>query len=107
MKETIKTIFAATVITLMCLVVTVQGIFWMVGPNYEEGSYVMTYKVYYSQDNAKTYTIKNNYPISVHSSRGTNYVTKIRKVPFIINGYNSQTVFESSAPIEVVSYGRE
>jgi hypothetical protein len=79
--------------------------FAIFGPNYKEGIYTMTYKVYYP-DNPKTYTITNNWPIDMTSYRGTNRIDKTidaRHLGFK-NSFRSETVFESSAPIEVVSY---
>lgn len=78
--------------------------FATLGPDYKEGVYTMTYKVYYP-GNPKTYTITNNLPIEMSSHRGTNSIEKtiINNLGFE-NCYGSTVVFESSAPIEVVSY---
>ena len=83
--------------------IIVQGSFLLVGPDYKKGDYTMTYKVYYP-NNPRTYTIKNDYPIGVKSSRGTNWVEKTVKTPIFIKAYSGDIVFETSAPIEVVSY---
>ena len=79
--------------------------FTIFGPNYKEGIYTMTYKVYYP-DNPKTYTITNNWPIDMTSYRGTNRIDKTIDASHLgfKNCFRSETVFESSAPIEVVSY---
>lgn len=103
MKEFFKIIFGLiTFIIIFALII--QGIFLVIGPNYKEGEYTMVYKVYYSPNDARTYTIKNNWPISTYSHRGTNTVTKTIKTPYTKKMFKSQTVFESSAPIEVISY---
>ena len=103
-KNTISTIAGIALIALIISIVigTVQGAFLLLGPDYKQGYYEMTYKVYFP-NNPKVYTINNEYPIGVNSYRGTNYVTKTIKGP-LKNMFGSKTVFESSAPIEVVSY---
>jgi len=103
MKSCITSIFGI-IIFVFIVVISIQGIFLLVGPDYKEGEYTMTYKVYYSPNDTRTYTIKNNWPISTYSSRGTNIVIKTIKIPYTKKMFRSQTVFESSAPIEVVSY---
>lgn len=103
MKEFFSFIFGI-ICVLGIFAICVQGIFLLVGPDYKEGEYTMTYKVYYSPNDSRTYTIKNNWPISTYSSRGTNTVIKTIKTPYTKKMFRSQTVFESSAPIEVVSY---
>jgi hypothetical protein len=70
---------------------------------YKEGTYTMVYKVYYP-NNPHTYTLVNDYPISTYSSRGTNYIYKSVKTPFLFKMYSSHIEFSTSAPIEVVSY---
>lgn len=62
--------------------------------DYPYGNYEMTYRVYYTPNNIKEYTIKHNRPIEVYSNRGSNVVRK----------HNECTVIETSAPIEVVRY---
>ena len=61
---------------------------------YPEGDYELVYKVYYTPNNIKQYTIRHNRPIEVGSSKGTNYIHK----------YNEGNVIQTSAPIEVVRY---
>lgn len=63
----------------------------------------MVYKVYYP-DNPKTYTIKNEWPIKMTSFRGTNYIKKTTHNSIFKKLYGSETIIETSAPIEVVSY---
>ncbi len=63
----------------------------------------MVYKVYFP-NNPRMYTITNDWPIDTYSSRGTNYVQKAVKTPFFKNMYSWSRVYETSAPIEVVSY---
>lgn len=103
MKEFFKVIFGI-IFFVFVVGISIQGIFLLVGPNYKEGEYTMVYKVYYSPNDTRTYTIKNNWPIGTYSYRGTNTVTKTIKTPYTKKMFSSQTVFESSAPIEVVSY---
>lgn len=62
--------------------------------NYPYGEYEMTYRVYYSENNVKEYTITHNRPIYVTSHRGSNEVHK----------HDLGNVIETSAPIEVVRY---
>ena len=81
----------------------VQGVFLVVGPDYKEGTYTMTYKVYYP-GNPRTYTITNNWPIGLTSYRGTNAVVKETESPIMRKAFRGVYVFETSAPIEVVSY---
>ena len=103
MKEFFKVIFGIIFFDFI-VAISIQGIFLLVGPDYKEGEYTMVYKVYYSPNDARTYTIKNNWPISTYSSRGTNYIYKTKKTPLFKKMFKSENVFESSAPIEVVSY---
>ena len=102
--KTIKNILLAVLSTFGVTWLIVQLMFCAFGPTYTEGEYVMTYKVYYSQDNTKEYTITNNLPIDVTSYRGTNSVRKAYKIPIFINAYEYHTIFDTSAPIEVVNY---
>ena len=102
MKEFFKIIFGI-IFFIFVVAISIQGIFLLVGPDYKEGEYTMVYKVYYP-NNPKTYTIKNDWPIDTYSSRGTNYILKTNKTPFFKKMFKSESVFESSAPIEVVSY---
>ncbi len=62
--------------------------------DYPYGEYEMTYRVYYSENNVKEYTITHNRPIYVTSHRGSNEVHK----------HDLGNVIETSAPIEVVRY---
>lgn len=62
--------------------------------DYPYGEYEMTYRVYYSENNVKEYTITHNRPIYVTSHRGSNEVHK----------HDFGNVIETSAPIEVVRY---
>ena len=103
MKEFFKLIFGISLFFIICFSF-VQLLFLVVGPDYKEGEYTMVYKVYYSSNDTRTYTVKNNWPISTYSSRGTNHIFETKKVPLFKKMLSSQTVFESSAPIEVVSY---
>lgn len=80
----------------------VQIAFLIVSPDYEKGEYTMVYRVYYP-GNPKTYTITNEWPIDVTSSRGTNRVVKVRSF-FWKKSFRDETVFSTSAPIEIVSY---
>lgn len=80
------------------------GISRLVSPDYKKGKYTMVYKVYYSNNTARTYTITNDYPIGVESSRGTNWVATIKESAFPPGTFRTSTVFETNAPIEVVSY---
>lgn len=102
MKEFFKFIFS--ICLALCLFVgAVQVAFLIIGPDYKQGEYTMVYKVYYP-NNPKTYTIKNEWPIGMSSYRGTNSIQKTNKTPFFKKMFGSETVFETSAPIEVVSY---
>ena len=102
MKETLK-IFAGIAIAIVIVIFFIQGIFLLAGPTYKEGTYTMVYRVYF-QNTPRTYTVTNEWPIGTYSSRGTNYVQKTVKTPFFKNMYSCSTVYETSAPIEVVSY---
>ena len=62
--------------------------------NYPYGEYEMTYRVYYSENNVKEYTITHNRPIYMRSSKGSNEIHK--------HGWGD--VIETSAPIEIVRY---
>ena len=62
--------------------------------NYPYGEYEMTYRVYYSENNVKEYTITHNRPIYVTSHKGSNEVHK----------HDLGNVIETSAPIEIVRY---
>ena len=81
----------------------VQGAFLIFGPDYKRGEYTMTYKVYYSNE-PKTYTITNDLPIYLKSYKGSNYLYKTIDSPVFYKAYISETVLESSAPIEIASY---
>ena len=91
------------ILIFVVIIIIIQGIFLLVGPSYKEGTYTMVYKVYYP-NNPRTYTLMNDYPISTYSSRGTNYIYKSVKTPFLFKMYSSHIEFSTSAPIEVVSY---
>lgn len=90
-------------IILFYFYIIVQSVILVFGPNYKEGNYTMVYTVYYP-NNPKTYTINNNWPIDISSNRGTNYVQKTKKTPIFKNMFRVETVFSTSAPIEVVKY---
>ena len=62
--------------------------------HYPYGEYEMTYRVYYSENNVKEYTITHNRPIYMRSSKGSNEIHK--------HGWGD--VIETSAPIEIVRY---
>ena len=101
-----KTIIYAILTSVICFVIIVgivQGIFLVVGPEYKEGTYTMTYRVYYP-GNPKEYTVTNEWPIGINSYRGTNTVEKtVLSKPFK-KMYKTVSIFKTSAPIEVVSY---
>ena len=102
MKDALKT-FAGIALIVVVVMFFIQGVFLLVGPTYKEGTYTMVYRVYFP-NNPRTYTITNDCPIDTYSSRGTNYVQKRVKTPFFKNMYSWSRVYETSAPIEVVSY---
>jgi len=60
----------------------------------DKGDYEMTYKVYYSDNNVKEYTIKHYYPIISTSENGANIIRK----------KHGETVISTTATIEVVKY---
>ena len=62
--------------------------------DYPYGEYEMTYRVYYSENNVKEYTITHNRPIYMRSSKGSNEIHK----------HDWGDVIETSAPIEIVRY---
>ncbi len=103
MKDFLKTFFGI-IFFIVIVALCVQGVFLIIGPDYKEGEYTMVYKVYYSSNDVRTYTVKNNWPISTYSYRGTNSVSKTISTPYTKKMFGSKIVFESSAPIEVVSY---
>ena len=103
MKEFFKLILGISLFFIICFSF-VQLLFLVVGPDYKEGEYTMVYKVYYSPNDTRTYTVKNNWPISTYSYRGTNTIAKTTKTPYTKKIFGNQIVFESSAPIEVVNY---
>ena len=72
----------------------VAGIDYLDRRDYPEGDYELVYKVYYTPNNVKQYTIRHNRPIQVGSQDGTNYVRK----------YNGGIVIQTSATIETVRY---
>ena len=63
---------------------------------YPHGDYELVYKVYYTPNHVKEYTMKHNRPIEVKSSDGTNYIYK----------KGEGRVLETNAPIEIISYKR-
>ena len=83
-------------IFILCgiMALTLSYLVWQDRKNYPYGQYEMTYRVYYTEKNVKEYTITHDRPIIVRSSDGSNEIYK----------YNSGTVIETSAPIEVVRY---
>ena len=62
--------------------------------DYPYGEYEMTYRVYYSENNVKEYTITHNRPIYMRSNKGSNEIHK----------HDWGDVIETSAPIEIVRY---
>lgn len=72
----------------------VAGIDYLDKKSYPEGDYELVYKVYYTPNNVKQYTIRHNRPIRVGSEDGTNYVRK----------YDGGVVIQTSATIETVRY---
>jgi hypothetical protein len=72
----------------------VTGIGYLDEKSYPEGDYELVYKVYYTPNNVKQYTIRHNRPITVGSEDGTNYVRK----------YDGGIVIQTSATIETVRY---
>ena len=73
-------------------------------PNdYKEGEYTMVYMVHYPYA-SRTYTIKNNLPISLESYKNTHFIKKTKKTYIIPNSYRKITVFETTSPIEVIDY---
>ena len=80
------------VFAILIFIGVIGGISWKRNKN--KGDYVLVYKVYYTPNNIKEYTIRHNKPIEVGSDRGTNYVRKV----------GEGTVIQTSAPIEVVKY---
>ena len=80
------------VFVILICVGLIGGISW--ATNEKKGDYVLVYKVYYTPNNIKEYTIRHNKRIEVGSDRGTNYVRKV----------GEGIVIQTSAPIEVVKY---
>ena len=80
------------VFVILILIGLIGGISWK--ENEKKGDYVLVYKVYYTPNNIKEYTIRHNKPIEVGSDRGSNYIRKV----------GEGTVIQTSAPIEVVKY---
>lgn len=106
MKNIVKGIAIAivSVIILYSICFLILGLSYKYfGPDYKQGEYTMIYKVYYP-NNPKTYTIKNDWPISMTSNRGTNRIKKTIHNSIYRKCYGSETIIETSAPIEVVSY---
>ena len=89
--------------SLMALFIIIQLALLAFGPDYKKGEYTMVYKVYYPRS-PKTYTITNEWPIGVHSNRGTNRVEKSVESSLFKNAFSGEAVLETSAPIEIVSY---
>ena len=61
----------------------------------EDKVYTLKYKVYYSDNNVKEYTVSNSEGYRIGSNRGSNYIMDREKVSYIE---------DTSAPIEVISY---
>lgn len=74
----------------------VKFVTYMEEEKYPKGNYELVYKVYYTPNHVKEYTIKHDRPISVYSSDGSNYIRK----------RGEGIVVQTSAPIEVVKYVR-
>jgi hypothetical protein len=83
-------------IFILCGIVAlaVSYLVWQDRKDYPYGEYEMTYRVYYTENNVKEYTITHNRPIYMRSSKGSNEIHK--------HGWGD--VIETSAPIEVVRY---
>lgn len=95
------------IVALILLVGIIESAYYFTSPDYKEGKYVMTYRVYYP-NNPRDYVIENNLPIFIDSYRGTNIVYKIKSDNTIFNKiYHNISVFRTSAPIEVVSYSNK
>ena len=92
-SESFKFILFLLVIGALCLSI---GFFveWIDEKSHPHGEYEMTYRVYYTENNVKEYTITHNRPIYMRSSKGSNEIHK--------HGWGD--VIETSAPIEVVRY---
>lgn len=103
MKDVLGFIFKIIIPFIFCFYLIVQGVFLLIGPDYKKGEYTMTYKVYYP-GNPKEYTIKNEWPMGLISYRGTNIITKEQESPIIKKAFSGVHIFETSAPIEIVSY---
>ena len=88
---------------VICCTVLAQGVFLLVEPDYKKGEYTMIYKVYYP-NNTKIHTIKNELPISLCSSRGTNYITKTEEARPFKKIYGIEYVIKTSVLIEAISY---
>ena len=101
--EEFKAALKVIIPILLGFFIIVQCIFLVVGPDYKKGEYTMVYKVYYP-GNPRTYTIKNEWPIGLSSYKGTNAIQKEMESPFLKKAFTGVTVFETTAPIEVVSY---
>ena len=86
------------IVSLILSILFVIGVFKFLNhldeKNYPYGNYELTYRVYYSPNNTKDYTVTHTRPIIVNSHRGTNEVYL----------YDKGTVISTSAPIEVVRY---
>ena len=95
-----KSDFFQAVLAVIVVLAVIFALLWLVKTLDEKanpkGKYEMTYRVYYTKDNIKTYTIKHDYPIECGSSKGTNYINKI----------HDGKVIETNAPIEVIKYVR-
>ena len=103
MKDILDFIFKVIIPFIFGFYLIVQGIFLLVGPDYKKGEYTMTYKVYYPS-NPKTYIITNEWPMGLDSYRGTNAIVKEHESPIIRKAFRGVHVFETTAPIEIVSY---
>ena len=87
-------IFATLVIFVLIIYGIVSIILYKDEQDYPYGEYEMTYRVYYSENNVKEYTITHNRPIYMRSSKGSNEIHK----------HDWGDVIETSAPIEIVRY---
>lgn len=79
------------------------GLSVVFGPDYEKGKYTMTYKVYYP-NNAREYTVTNDYPIGMDSYKGTNSIYKVTEDRIFVKTFYEDKVISTTAPIEIVNY---
>lgn len=97
-KTALSDFFNSIWSVLVVLSVVVGGLLSFTIYAYEqdnkEGRYEMVYKVYWTPNNVKEYTITNNRPIIMSSSNGSNKIYK----------KGEGTVVETNAPIEIIKY---